>query len=66
MILDEGMLRSSIATFKADGKLGWHDGEYLEEALRASAARDAGEFTSLEEARFEETWGGEESHDYSD
>ncbi|KAH6715093.1 hypothetical protein BKA61DRAFT_603688 [Leptodontidium sp. MPI-SDFR-AT-0119] len=65
-LLSSGDMKEAIAGFVNNGKSGFNDPDWLEEAAVASACREAGEYNDLMESKFEETWAEEGGEEYSD
>ncbi|KAL2067728.1 hypothetical protein VTL71DRAFT_15824 [Oculimacula yallundae] len=59
-LLSSGSANNAIAEFVTNGKNGFNDPGWLEEALDASARREAGDFNDMLEAKFEENWAEED------
>ncbi|CZS92967.1 uncharacterized protein RAG0_03454 [Rhynchosporium agropyri] len=61
-LIKSGDISTAVAEFVENGKNGWNDPDWLEEALVASGRRATGDFDALLEDKFAETWeedGGE-------
>lgn len=52
--------------FKKEGAEGYHDPDWLNEALAATEERNAGVYDDYLKAKFKEEWGSDENEYYTD
>ncbi|KAH7310033.1 hypothetical protein BKA65DRAFT_169205 [Rhexocercosporidium sp. MPI-PUGE-AT-0058] len=64
--LSSGDIKEAVAGFVNNGKSGFNDPDWLEEAAVASACREAGEYNEMMDAKFEEMWAEESGEEYED
>jgi len=59
-------LQHYVDVFKKEGAEGYHDPDWLNEALAATEERNAGVYDDYLNAKFKEEWGSDENQYYTD